>query len=188
MSDLINTLESPGEFDALRSLRQDEPYFLLVGRDRLAPRLIDEWADQNRRRALAKFDEGLITKELRDRECRKSTEAEMIASAMVEWKNGWEAENPDQPVQTYSGVELPEDVKRRDLIQSQRTAAARAINNAVGEMAELAELLSTTDAVEAAQLSLLNSSIESLKALSDEIDPRRAAPAPAPLLEERQDG
>lgn len=181
MTDLINTRESPGEFDALATLRPGEPYFPLVGRDRFAPPLIYDWADKNRRRALAEFASGRITKEKRDRELRKSTQAEMIASAMVEYKNQWTADRlpADEVVRTYSGHELPEATKRSDALQAARARASSAINGAVAALAELAQLQGEPST------RADSPTIASLMDLSDAIlPPRPAFVSPTPLLDQ----
>lgn len=140
MTDLINTLETPGEFDALSSLRPGEPYFLLVGRDRLAPPLIQQWADENRRRAMANEGpaEGL------ERELRKSTEAEIISWSMQAYKRG----EPADPVieaqsakEAYSGVVLGAAQVAINEEQRARTKAASVINNAVAELYGINEAL-----------------------------------------------
>lgn len=179
MSDnvLINTLECPGEFDALTNLRPGEIYFMLVSRDRLAPPLICEWADKNRRRALAKFEAGEITMELRDRECRKSTQAEMIASSMVEQKNGWEdAKIENAPPTTYSGHEMPEHIKLRDAIQSARANAIRALHNSIAEVNDLAGI--ENDPVLSAEIDLI---LGEMRRVAEVLSPKR--PGPTPLLD-----
>lgn len=191
--DLINTLEASGEFDALTRLRPGEPYFALVGRDRLAPPLIREWADRNRRRALAESDDGKITDDQRDHELRKSTQAEMAAATMVEYKNGWDTtREQERQITTYSGHELPEATQRRDAIQSARARARSAVSGAVSDLTELCALLDENDAEQADQANVLRETIADLKALADEIAPRRVIwQAPAPLLdstEERDNG
>lgn len=139
---LINTLERPGEFDALANLRPDEPYFLLIGRDRSAPPLIYEWADKRRRKTLAEFDAGTITLEQRDMELRKCTEAESIASDMISYKNQWETEasEPSAPT-SYTGHQLPAETLMRDKLQSTTARAVSALHNAIGEVTALAQLM-----------------------------------------------
>jgi hypothetical protein len=179
VGDLVNTLDSPSEFDALTSLRPGEPYFVLVGRDRLAPPRIYDWADHNRRRALRDFDEGRIGKEERDRELRKSTQAEMIAEAMVEFKNGHVAQAPPkETISTYSGHQLPAETKRTDAIQSARVRASAAIHSAIAEIVALDELLGE----EWADL-LLAEEVANLRDLAAAVEPKRPAFRPVPLLE-----
>lgn len=40
----MGTKANPGKFDCLSKLEPDEPYFVLMARDQLAPRLVDLWA------------------------------------------------------------------------------------------------------------------------------------------------
>ena len=171
--ELINTLESPGEFDALTKLRPGEVYFLLIGRDRLAPPLVDQWADANRRRALADHGHGLIDDAQQETELRKSTQAEAIAEAMREYKRGVEGDAPvvieaPRPT-TYTGHQLPEETARRDEEQRLRTRAVQAIHNAVAEVAALRDFL----ADDAAMAMLLDNHLYINRALADEITPPR---------------
>lgn len=137
---LINTLEAPGEFDALLSLQKDEPYFMLVGRDRFAPGLILRWASYNRRRALKEFDALLIDMEERERELRKSTQAEEIAWSMREFKLGGAAKAETRE-DRYSGYVDTEEQKAADRIHRQRLEAVSALHNAIGEVNDLSEIL-----------------------------------------------
>lgn len=139
---LTNTLENPGEFDALLKLRPGEVYFLLIARDRLAPPLVDEWADRNRRKALAEFHDGKIDREKLELELRQSTQAEMIASDMRAYKAGWDADEvTGQASLNYTGHEPPEEQKRRDEIQRARVHAATALNGASAMVNDLIEVL-----------------------------------------------
>jgi hypothetical protein len=172
MTDLINTLESPGEFDALTSLRPGEPYFLLVGRDRLAPRLVQQWADDNRARTFKDHDDGRIDDETRDHELRKSTQAEAIGWSMKAYKAGHEAKakalsTSSRP--TYTEHELPEEARHRDAVHSARIRAASALNTAVADLATLAELEGRTP--------LDDPTIASLRELSADITPARPVAA-----------
>lgn len=142
MSELINTLEAPGEFDALTSLRPGEPYILFIGRDELAPPLVQQWAELNRKRALDEFEAGQIDEEKRDRELRKSTQAEQIGWSMVEYKAGYQAEAPREASRpTYSGYQVDDVTARKDAIQSARVRAASALNNAEFEAVEALNLM-----------------------------------------------
>jgi hypothetical protein len=140
---LINTLDAPSEFDAAAKLRPGEPYFLLIGRDLLAPALVLQWARDNRQRAQDEHDRGLTSAEQMTDELRKSTDAETIAWDMKEYKKGWQARQEAKagPVATYTGHELPAETQRRDDIQRARTRAAAAMRNAEAELAELEKLL-----------------------------------------------
>jgi hypothetical protein len=172
---LINTLDRPSEFDAAAKLREGEPYFLLIGRDRQAPALVIQWAHDNRRRAVDEHDRGLITDDERDDELRKSLDAEQIAWAMQSYKAGW----PDQPkdplrasaTESYSGHTLPEETQRRDAIQRLRTRTASHINQAVAELNNAAvefRDLGLTD-----EAAALDAKVANLKRMSDLIAPPR---------------
>jgi hypothetical protein len=141
---LINTLDAPGEFDAATKLRPGEPYFLLIGRDRLAPPRLLEWAKQNRLRALRMGEfEGLpeLSETESNLELEKSTEAEQIAWSMIAYKEGRERKAEPETRATYTGHELPEDQLRRDRIQRARTKAAECVHNAVAELSNLVDVL-----------------------------------------------
>lgn len=176
-ADLINTLETPGEFDALLSLRKGEPYFLLVGRDRFAPPLILRWASYNRRRALKEHDAGLIDTEERERELRKSTQAEEIAWSMREFKLGTAKAETKQD--RYSGYVDTEEQKRADTIHRQRLDASASIHNAIGEINDLAGMIEDAgnqgaDKREAVRQSrAMAETIKALRALDDLIRPKR---------------
>lgn len=164
---LINTLESPSEFDALLSLRTGEPYFLLVGRDRFAPGLILRWASYNRRRALKEFDAELIDTEERERELRKSTQAEEIAWSMREFKLGGAAK-AETKQDRYSGYVDTEEQKTADAIHRQRLEAKSALHNAIGETNDLLQLIPGDE-----QSRAIEETIKAMRALADLISPKR---------------
>lgn len=168
---LINTLESPSEFDALLSLRTGEPYFLLVGRDRFAPGLILRWASYNRRRALKEFDAGLIDVEERERELRKSTQAEEIAWSMREFKLGGAAK-AETKQDRYSGYVDTEEQKTADAIHRQRLDAVQALHNAIGECNDLTGLLMAAGEV-GSDIDAMINTIKAMRALADLISPKR---------------
>lgn len=148
MADLINTLEHASEFDALAKLRPGEPYFLLIGRDALAPKQVQEWADNNRKRAFADADEGRITQDQLNEELRKSTQAEQIGWAMTAYKKGYaQTQEPKAPETrpTYSGHELPAETQRTDRVQRTRARTASAVNECVAALFEAAEEFDATD-------------------------------------------
>jgi tRNA U34 5-carboxymethylaminomethyl modifying enzyme MnmG/GidA len=168
-ADLINTLETPGEFDALLSLRKEEPYFLLVGRDRFAPPLILRWASYNRRRALKEFDAGLIDTEERERELRKSTQAEEIAWSMREFKLGG-AGKAETKQDRYSGYVDTEEQKRADTIHRQRLEAKSALHNAISETNDLYCLIASEDE---RQARAIEETIRAMRALAELVTPKR---------------
>jgi hypothetical protein len=171
MSELINTLDTPGEFDALRMLRPDEPYFLLLARDRLAPPLAQQWADDNRARALREFSEGTIDEERRDRELRKSTEAEAIGWTMQAYKAGDMAKRVQgkPTAKAYTGFELTEEQRHRDAMQSAAARAVAALNSAWAELSELSRL--TVDPEHQERKWALENEVQHLKALVEAVRP-----------------
>jgi len=143
-----NTLVQPGEFDALPKLRPNEPYFALLARDKLAPPLVEEWADRNRRRALSEHDAGTMDKPRLEMELRQSTEAEMVAASMRAYKAGHPAESQADNGATqagYSGVLPPPDTLARDKLQSARTRCAAALQNAACLLDEVEEAAKACD-------------------------------------------
>lgn len=174
MSDeLIGSLANPGEFDVLSKLKEDEPFFPLLGRDRLAPDLVDQWAKANRKRALDEFDAGTINEERRNRELSKSTEAEAIGWAMKSFKAGDMAKQlkGEPTAKTYSGHELPEETRQRDELASARNRAASAIQNARAELAAVAEAIEPLkDDPELADLAnIVREEISEMKLLAEQV-------------------
>jgi hypothetical protein len=176
LSELLNTLEQASEFDAMAKLRPGEPYFMLIGRDRFAPPLIDKWADAQRRKVLGEYEAGRITREQRDDELRKATQAEMIAASMVEYKNKWNARAADaQPAAaSYTGHQLPADTERTDTIQRTRARAAAVLNNAVAELLPHAAAFAELGLDDLA--GALTAKVERMRALSELVKPPRPLP------------
>jgi hypothetical protein len=142
---LVNTRAAPGEFDALTSLREGEPYFALIGRDKLAPGLIEQWVKLRRQAILAKQDAGAISDEDADLELRKCTEAEQKAWSMRRYREGYkQAAVAERREQSYTGHELSEEQKLADQIMSARIAAANALSNAASLMFVLQQLDTST--------------------------------------------
>lgn len=169
MPELINTLETPGEFDALSKLRPGEPYFPLIGRDRLAPPRVMDWAWANRERALKEFSEGKIDKETYERELDKSTEAEAIAWSMQAYKAGHEAKKAmERNVESYVGAELPEETKRRDRLQAAKNRTRTTIHNTIAELVELGKIIDPGKVKGA-----VSHEIDALKHLADLLTPPR---------------
>jgi predicted phage tail protein len=190
MSEQSNTLENPSEFDALVKLRPNEPYFPLIGRDRLAPPLVAQWADNNRRRALAEYDDGKITREKLDQELRQSTDAEMIAASMKAYKAGHQADQSKVKSETvtYTGHTLPEEAARRDAIQRGQSRSCSAINNAVAEVVELEKAFRLNGDIEMAIAA--ETIAEQLRGFADVLMPQRlkSIGAQHELIKEETDG
>lgn len=139
--DLINTVEAPTEFDPLINLRPGEPYFALVGRDKMAPPLVLEWADRNRSRARTDHGAGKIDDETFARELRKSTQAETVAWAMQAYKAGQPVDSPvesraNTTKESYSGHVLDPSTAARDKRQTDLARAAARVHNAIADMTE----------------------------------------------------
>lgn len=156
-------------------LRPGEPYFALIGRDGSAPGLVDQWADINRRRALADFNGNRIDAEERDRELRKSTEAEMLAGDMRAYKKEHPTESKqERETVSYSGHELDEETKRGDKLQSFRIRAVMAVSGAVAALIEVLPLLN-----EAGDLNLtivagqVDETLDHLKLIEKTLQPKR---------------
>jgi len=177
-----NTRERPGEWDALPKLREGEPYFGLIGRDRFAPDLIMDWAQKNRDRAHADYEAGTITQEQLEDELRKSTNAEMIAADMKAYKNGWATETKSEAKQSrpsYTGHQLPRKTQLRDLELMTRTRAASAIHGSIYELNEAAKQLddvantSPDTGLLSGVRSDLHEVVERLAAIAARVAPRR---------------
>jgi hypothetical protein len=67
----VNTKNNPGKFDCYQKAAPDEPMFILLARDPIAPDLIRQWAEQ-------RLEEG------EDHE--KIDEAFACADAMDKWR------------------------------------------------------------------------------------------------------
>lgn len=138
----INTLEQPGEFDVLHRLRPNEPYLALVGRDPKAPPLILTWAWAQREWAMT-LPEG----DYREKQLRKATQAEQIAWAMDEYREGIAASEaaaaaPEKP---YSGVQLDEATIERSRQHTARVHAAQIASRAFSELNDEADVIERND-------------------------------------------
>lgn len=176
MAELINTLEQASEFDALAKLRPGEPYFLLIGRDALAPKQVQQWADANRKRAFADADEGRITQDQLEDELRKSTQAEQIGWAMTAYKKGY-AQQQEPAAETraaYSGHELPAETQRTDRVQRTRARTSSAVSECVAALNEAAEEFDATNMADEA--AACRAKLASLRAFAALVAPPRPLP------------
>lgn len=154
---MTNTLERPGEFDALPKLRPDEPYFVLLGRDRLAPALVQQWADGNRHKAMREFNESEQTtadREVLDRELRQSTDAEQLSWDMKGYKQGQEylTETGQLTLNaSYTGHVQPESQRKKDAVQATKSRAISAIHNAISTLSDLTAACKDLGMAEAAE-------------------------------------
>lgn len=116
-----NTIDRPGEFDALEKARPGELIFTLLERDPCAPAVISFWCELRRKLALDIADE-----DKRRQELRQITEAELIGMSMLERQKGHQpsAEAPLERPATYSGLTV------------ERTAADEILPKLRAELAE----------------------------------------------------
>ena len=92
----MGTKEQPGDFDCYGAALPDEPLFVLLGRDKLAPGLVRVWADE-REDAVARGDAPEADRE-------KIAEARACAVRMERWREqndgAWRQQNPEIPFTT----------------------------------------------------------------------------------------
>lgn len=81
----MGTKNKPGKFDCYAAAHPDEPMFVLLGRDPLAPFLVDEWAHQR-----------AATREMTEQNIAKVNEARECARAMRAWAAKHDVETPDE--------------------------------------------------------------------------------------------
>ena len=180
----MSTKEQPGPFDGLERAEPDEPVFTLRAHDVLAPRLVMDWV-LLRREALNCAD---IPDEKRELELIQCREAEEIAWAMRDWREGTRA--AEVPVEDkaeapkYSGHQSSEEEvaakKRYDVIK----VAVSTLNNALSEAVDAASSL--TEYGFGSERAAILAAADRLKAVSDHIAPKRASyaigePEPAPF-------
>lgn len=77
----MGTKNNPGTFDCYANAEPDEPMFILLARDRMAPELVDLWADE---------------REYNGEDAAKVAEARQCAENMRAWRK------ENRPDSTYS--------------------------------------------------------------------------------------
>jgi hypothetical protein len=77
---LMGTKIQPGDFDCYAAAEDDEPMFVLLARDPIAPRLVAAWATARLNDALAG------ARPVDERERQKIQEARDCARSMMEWR------------------------------------------------------------------------------------------------------
>lgn len=171
----MSTKEQPGPFDGLERAAPDEPVFTLRAHDALAAPLVHEWVHR-RRQAIIHADPPL-SPEKEELELIQCREAEEIAFAMVDYRNGAtaapvEEEKPKTPA-LYSGhTSSAEELAakhRYDVIKE----AVRVIHNALSEVTDAAHTLEPFGF--AAERAVILASADRLKAVADHIAPKRAS-------------
>lgn len=85
----MGTKENPGDFDCYDAAEPDEPMFILLARDRFAPILVEDWADERERRGRS--------------DPAKIAEARECAEAM----RAWQKRRDDQDLLAGAGPEGP---------------------------------------------------------------------------------
>jgi phage protein D len=139
---MTNTLEDPSPFDALAKLKPNEVYFLLLGRDPHAAKLVLQWAELERNFVR----EHVTNPEEARRRLLKANDAETIAWDMAAYQKGHKAESeavaaPVEKPRSYSGHVLPAEAQARDDLQRARTLAARHLSEAAAQAQSAIEIL-----------------------------------------------
>lgn len=80
----MGTKENPGAFDCYEYAAIDEPMFVLIARDRVAPYIVRGWA-QERERLLRGSDVSMTAEEFFG-EIDQITEARAVADQMEVWR------------------------------------------------------------------------------------------------------
>lgn len=89
----MGTKLKPGKFDCYANAAPDEPMFVLLGRDALAPSLVNIWAmirAGNRKEAKLAFNELIVGPQasvyVLHPDADKAQEAVECAAAMIDWR------------------------------------------------------------------------------------------------------
>jgi hypothetical protein len=83
----MGTKRQPGAFDAWEKAEEDEPMFVLLARDPLAPAVIEAWATLREAEIEAQMAANLMSKADENREWSKVDEARACARLMRRWFN-----------------------------------------------------------------------------------------------------
>lgn len=90
----MGTKNNPGNYDCYANADPDEPMFILLGRDALAPSLVDIWAmirAGNRKEAKLAFNELIVGPQasvyVLDPDSDKALEATNCAADMMNWRS-----------------------------------------------------------------------------------------------------
>lgn len=84
----MGTKNNPGHFDCYANAENDEPMFILLGRDPMAPYLVEMWAQmrEQQNENPAKVYEA--------RECAAAMRKWLASIGKVEWHVGFQADLP----------------------------------------------------------------------------------------------
>lgn len=163
----MSTPDKPTEFDALVKIREGEPYFALLGRDRLSVPLILEWAQMNREHAMANY-----AGEKLEHELRQSTEAEELAWQMEDYREGVNMireRGEEKPKPAYTGTVLDPETAARSHAHNTKVRAVTALQNSIAELTTVATALEDVDGVASASI---RAQIRAMREIADTLEPR----------------
>lgn len=161
---IVSTRERPGSYDAIETAKPGEPLFPIQGGDPLGPRVVQFWADEQRKQALECADQ-----KQRDSMLKKATQAEQVGWAMTAYQKG-EKEIEGKPAR-YNDQEEERD-------EATRTARAILIkgvgqlHNSLAIAADVADELAKLRTHADAEITI-REAIALLKRAALEIEPRR---------------
>lgn len=171
---IIPTKDRPGSYDAIETAKPDEPLFPIQGGDPLGPSTVLHWAKLAREEGLrltGDHPEGSKEYVRGERLLHKATMAEQVAWAMQEYQRG------HVPVEakraTYN--DDSRDPVAASAARSEREArirAAAAMQNALAQIADQAELLATLGICDT-EVAELFDVVGTLKCVAAEVEPRR---------------
>jgi hypothetical protein len=165
----MSTKEAPGPFDGLERAAPGEPVFTLRAHDDQAVGLVREWVFQRRQAII----HGNMPDEKRELELIQAREAEAIAEAMEDWRNGQTAEVEAAKTPTYSGNDMSAEELAAKLRFDTIKRAAERFSNSVGEITEAAESLAPYgfdgERVE------IDGIVGLLKVIAEAVKPKRAS-------------
>lgn len=138
---MVSTKEQPGAFDGMQRAEPDEPVFTLRAHDRLSTELVLEWANRRRELILASdMPDGKRALEL-----IQVRDAEEIAWAMQDWREGRKDDPAETPAQSapvsYSGHQMTDEEMAAKVRHDALKGAASILHNAVAEIKDVADTL-----------------------------------------------
>lgn len=181
---MTSTLEQPGPFDALEKAMPEEPIFTLLGRDPCAPPTITEWARLRRNDAIKRLGD---SKSREDKEALKAeliqcAEAEEVALAMADWRNGMPEEilaeraRYDGRVRSAEELDAAKRLKRLEGLLRNLRESAYQLCEAKDGLAELGLVKDITVVDLGLMLTRINE-------LADDLTPKRRELAAQPQLD-----
>lgn len=116
----MGTKNNPGQFDCYENADPDEPMFVLLARDPIAPMLVDAWAAQ-------RF--GSIDPSDQD-QLRKVQEARECAASMREWLNAQDPVAVSEAVPDEDMIPPPDEESEASSKPDVPPSASDALNKA----------------------------------------------------------